>query len=416
MDSITGSIETISNSEGALPVAHIHRAELSSKKEDRTVVLQFDRGTIIVIFDGTALLYRPPPSHLRFQELAHASPRYDIPKKENADVLCCEVGGGQGGSFSGHSGSDLSTYAAESLPALTAERLREGVDVEVVLKETIEKFDRSLLRPVLDLFEESEDWSDDAWLDEAKILPVIGSKCEDESFRLGRRAALGCTALIVFLDQPRKNLWVASLGDSDAVCARREDGNTSPLFLSERHNCSNPAELERMHTEHPNEDHAVMYGEAVLGCLRVTRALGDHQLKVPLLMASRVMSYFYPGLLAPTDFENFSSYTPPYLFSTPAIRHHSVTPGDLFLLASDGLRDCMLSIADAERFPILIALANGEPDARLGHESIATQDGNNIAAHVIENVLFGTDDKKKARELRHGADRDDISLVVLSVE
>jgi hypothetical protein len=47
MDSVTGSTETVPD--GSLC---IHRAELQSKGEDRTVVLHFERGTIIAIFDG----------------------------------------------------------------------------------------------------------------------------------------------------------------------------------------------------------------------------------------------------------------------------------------------------------------------------------------------------------------------------
>lgn len=47
MDSVTGSTETVPD--GSLC---IHRAELQSKGEDRTVVMHFERGTIIAIFDG----------------------------------------------------------------------------------------------------------------------------------------------------------------------------------------------------------------------------------------------------------------------------------------------------------------------------------------------------------------------------
>ncbi|KAJ7454277.1 phosphatase 2C-like domain-containing protein [Mycena galericulata] len=353
MDSITSSIETAA--EGSFHVAHIHLAELQKKNEDRTAVIHFER----------------------------------------------------------HCGSELATYAAETLPVLLAKRLGNRLDVEVVLKETIEEFDRSLLLPVLELFKEDEDWSDESWLDfDQEVLPVIGCDQEDESFRLGRRAAAGCTALLAFLDQARTNLWVASLGDCDAVCMRREDPKLTPIFLSERHNCSNPAELVRMHAEHPNEEHAVVY-DAVLGCLRVTRALGDHQLKVPLLMASRVMPYFHPSLLNPDDFETFPKYTPPYISSTPEIRCHSIAPGDLFLFASDGLRD-MLTVPDADKFPILISLVRGESDARLGHECVEARDGDNLATRVIQNLLFGVD--PKAKQLIHPNDRDDISLVVLRIE
>ncbi|KAJ7182448.1 phosphatase 2C-like domain-containing protein [Mycena crocata] len=366
MDSIVGTIRTISNTSPT--VAHIHRAELQKKKEDRTVVLHFKRGTIIAIFDG-------------------------------------------------HCGRDLAKYAAKTLPPLLAKRLRHGVDVEAVLKETIEEFDRSLLSPVLNLFEEDEDWEHPDWSDEVNVVfPIIGYDYTYKSFRLGRRAAVGCTALIAFLDKPLANLWVASLGDSDAVCSRRDDDG-APIFLSERHNCSNPAELERMRNEHPNEDHAVKDGDAVLEALRITRALGDHQLKVPLLMASRIMSCFYPCLIGPENFETFNSYTPPYLSSIPAIRHHTVASGDLFLFASDGLRDELpRAIPDMEQSSLLVGLAKGRPDARLGHECITPDDADNVASRVIANVVFGMDEEKKAERLAYTADRDDISLVVLRIE
>ncbi|KAJ7087106.1 hypothetical protein C8R44DRAFT_900745 [Mycena epipterygia] len=202
------------------------------------------------------------------------------------------------------------------------------------MKDTIEEFDRSLLLPVVALFDEGEDWSDPAWLDTAKeVYPRIGYSSEsvDEHYVAGMRATVGSTALIAFLDHERKNLWVASLGDCDAVCGRRKDNKWTSFFLSERHNCNNPDEVQRLHREHPNEDHVVQ-DDSLLGTLRITR---------------------------------------------------------------DGLQD-VLRFPEEQKFNVVVSMANGEHDVSLGHECIPAQAGDNVAQRVIENVLFGTDAGKKS--------------------
>ncbi|KAJ7920695.1 phosphatase 2C-like domain-containing protein [Mycena leptocephala] len=306
---------------------------------------------------------------------------------------------------------------------LLSERLSNDVNVEAVMKNTIEEFDRSLLLPVLASFDEGEDWSDSKWLDtEKEIYPRIGyySKDEDERYAAGIRATVGSTALIAFLDQLQKHLWVASLGDCDAVCGRRMEAKWTPLFLSERHNVNNPDEVQRLRREHPNETQVVQE-DSVLGTLRVTRALGDHQLKAPFLMAARPLPHFPPARLEPEEILawGLGSWTPPYIFSTPAIHHHDVLLGDMFLFASDGLQDG-LRVPDAHKFDIILSLANGEHDigvARaLGHACVAAREGDNVAQRVIENVLFGTDAKKSARELDKRKYRDDISPIVATLQ
>jgi hypothetical protein len=91
----------------------------------------------------------------------------------------------------------------------------------------------------------------------------------------------------------------------------------------------------------------------------------------------------------------------------------------MFLFASDGLQDG-LRVPDAQKFDIILALANGEHDigvARaLGHACVAAREGDNVAQRVIENVLFGSDAKKRARELDKRTYRDDISLVVVTLQ
>lgn len=49
-----------------------------------------------------------------------------------------------------------------------------------------------------------------------------------------------------------------------------EDGKLTPLIMSERHNCDNVKEVERLLAEHPNEENVILHG-AVLSVVRITR-------------------------------------------------------------------------------------------------------------------------------------------------
>ncbi|KAJ6624085.1 phosphatase 2C-like domain-containing protein [Mycena sp. CBHHK59/15] len=348
----------------------IHQATLQTKNEDRTAVFQFEHGTIIAIFDG-------------------------------------------------HYSSELSEFASKTLPLMLSERIEENVDVEAVMTQTIEEFDRSLLSKVTELFDPDEDWSGERWLDRGNIHEVIGYGQQDVQFRAGRRAIVGATALIGFIDKEREQLWVASLGDSDAVCGRMKNGKWIPTILSDRHNCKNMKEVDRLGREHPNEQNLVV-GNRILGLLAVTRALGDHQFKAPFFLASRVMSYFYPSYILDIAFEDWERdghLNPPYLSSTPVVCRHDLLPGDMLVFASDGLRDSMdPQIPEADRWDIIISLANGADHVQLGHPCIQPMDGDNAAERVIKNVLFGTDIEKMAKELDDACERDDISVVVVNFE
>ncbi|KAJ6553863.1 phosphatase 2C-like domain-containing protein [Mycena sp. CBHHK59/15] len=378
------SARTIETMAETLPLGiHVHRAELQTKNEDRSCVLRFEHGTILAIFDG-------------------------------------------------HHTSELSDFASKTLPLMLSHRIREDVDVEAVMKDTIEEFDSSLLAEVTRLFNPGEDFSDPRWLDrDENIHPVIGGYTKEEpQFKAGRRAVVGTTALIAFIDKEATRIWVTSLGDSDAgavfyildsdhgspraVLGRQKDGKWTSTLLSARHNCSNPEEVERLSREHPNEQNLVVWGR-VSGALAVTRALGDHQLKAPRLLASRVLMYFYPSPIPPLMFEKWErdgQRTPPYLSSSPTIVSHDISPGDVFVLASDGLRDS-LKAPDEDKLDVIIALATGGDHAQLTHRCIPAKDTDNIAERVIQNTLFGTDPEKMAMQLDKTCVRDDISVVVV---
>ncbi|KAJ6622037.1 phosphatase 2C-like domain-containing protein [Mycena sp. CBHHK59/15] len=347
----------------------VYQSALPTKDEDRTVVLAFEHGTMIAIFDG-------------------------------------------------HYSGELAEFASKRLPQLVAERFDPtAADVGQVITQILEDFDRSLVLKVTELFTPGEDWSDMHWADPGNVHDVVGYGNQHPQFREGRLAVVGTTVLIGIIDKEKKHIWVVSLGDSDAVCGRMQDGKLTPVIMSDRHNCRDANEVERLHAEHPGEENIVQ-GDRVLGLLAVTRALGDHQLKVrSRLLADRILSYLYPSPIPPVAFEDWDRnghLTPPYLSSSPTVRRHDLLPSDMLIFASDGLRDSMDRIPAADRWDIIISLANGEDHERLGHARIRPGYGDNAAELLIKNVLFGHDANKMAKELADPA-RDDISVVVVDL-
>ncbi|KAJ7865465.1 phosphatase 2C-like domain-containing protein [Mycena olivaceomarginata] len=348
----------------------VYQSALPTKGEDRTVILTFERGTMIAIFDG-------------------------------------------------HYSSELAEFAAQHLPHLVADRFDPtALDLDQAIVKIFQAFDQSLVSRVTELFPPDEDWSGSRWEDPSNVHDVVGYSKDDPQFREGRLAVVGTTVLIGIIDKEKKAIWVVSLGDSDAaVCGRMQSGKMIPVIMSDRHNCENEKEVKRLLEEHPGEEKIVQNGR-VLGLLAVTRALGDHQLKVrSRFLADRILSYFYPSPIPPVAFQDWNRHghlTPPYLSSSPSIQRYDLLPGDILVFASDGLRDSMDRVPPADRWDIIMALANGEDDERLGHQRIRPECAGNTAELLIKNVLFGNDVVKMAKELADPA-RDDISVVVVDL-
>ncbi|KAJ7031268.1 phosphatase 2C-like domain-containing protein [Mycena alexandri] len=346
----------------------IFQSVLPTKDEDRLVVLEFEHGTMIGVFDG-------------------------------------------------HYSDELAEFASERLPRLIAEKFDPTApDVDQVITQIFEDFDRSLILKVTELFEPGEDWTGEHWTDPGNIFEVVGYSKKDPKFAGARLAVVGTTVLLGIIDKSKKQVWVVSLGDSDAVCGRMQDGKLTPILMNDRHNCTDAKEVEKFLADHPGEQGLIKWNR-VLGLLAITRALGDHQFKVQSRpLASRIMMYLYPSPAIPFDeWDKNGNTTPPYLSSSPAIRRFDLLPGDMFVFASDGLRDSMNQVPETERWDILMALVNGESRERqLGYGRVHASPEDNPAELLIRNMLFGDDSDKMAKELAD-SDRDDISVVVVDL-
>jgi len=88
----------------------------------------------------------------------------------------------------------------------------------------------------------------------------------------------GCTACVCLLQEERhaKVIYTAHLGDSRAVMAR--GGNATRLTSMTDHKATDPLEAKRV-----IEAGGQIFNDRVNGMLAMTRALGDHVLKMPIL-------------------------------------------------------------------------------------------------------------------------------------
>merc|ERR1719215_1611214 len=122
----------------------------------------------------------------------------------------------------------------------------------------------------------------------------------------------GCTACVCVLQEERHSrvVYTAHLGDSRAVLSR--GGFATRLTSVSDHKATDPLEAKRV-----VEAGGQIINDRVNGMLAMTRALGDHQLKMPIL---------------PND----------VVSNVPDISSTDVGPHDSFvMLACDGVWDVM---------------------------------------------------------------------------
>lgn len=155
-------------------------------------------------------------------------------------------------------------------------------------------------------------------------------------------AFAGSTACVAHVGP--EGVHVANAGDCRAVLGIQEDdGSWNALPLTQDHNTTNAAELERVWSQHPaSERQTVIVDDRLLGVLMPLRAFGDVRFKWSRELQQSVLEN------GDSDLEALNLYqytppnylTPPYLDATPEVTHHRLRPKDRFLiLASDGLWD-----------------------------------------------------------------------------
>ncbi|KAJ4485296.1 protein serine threonine phosphatase 2C [Lentinula aciculospora] len=306
------------------------------------------------------------------------------PEKHSQDRLVVEQWDlGERGSwrfravFDGHANGDETVdYVFSSLPSkvkssLSALPVSHCTDVETVsslLQETISAIDDSIKQGVLELFPSSdyiERLSDDeirtivndhsisndtGHMAEVTVPSPTGPTALANKY-VGRgwnnikvtRAMRGTTVLIVLIG-PDGGMWTASLGDCQAVLGQKKNLNWTTTILSANHNASEPSEVARLKTEHPGEEEDVVVKNRVLSLIAVTRAIGDHQFKLPGIYTKRVFALTIPGMNRPeyhTQIIVDRNFTPPYVSGIPEVKYIKLEDDvqSCLFMCSDGLLD-----------------------------------------------------------------------------
>ncbi|KAF8523957.1 phosphatase 2C-like domain-containing protein [Hysterangium stoloniferum] len=347
------------------------------------------------------------------------------------------------GVFDGHYDARVSEYASKNLikevdvriSAVIAENPNTlGDAIPICLVDTIEKFDATLHRTMVEKMHamDPKPWSE--WTDD-DVPRFLGMKelGEDDPYPIMRRACAGSTVLIaVIISTSEHNLWVASLGDSEGYLGRIVNNRWTTTPLNDLHNLHNAAEVQRLQEEHPGEDDLIVHYRTK-GEIGITRALGDAILKVPIDLAS-VLSKMWGCPIPPETTNRWAQqrHTPPYISSTPTIMNFPLKKGDMLVFCSDGLRSSLREkgVADQDVGNMIVSLAGMDLldagtlvsyENTIGHSFIPSEDINNIADKVIRNALFGLDNHRMAKETMATMNsisdyiRDDMSVVVVDI-
>ncbi|KAI3402299.2 PTC5 [Candida oxycetoniae] len=149
-------------------------------------------------------------------------------------------------------------------------------------------------------------------------------------------ALSGSCALLSFYDTNSKVLKVAVTGDSRAILGSFKNNHWTVRQLSIDQTGTNPTEVARIISEHPDEPKVIRNGR-VLGSLEPTRAFGDCRYKLPASIQERIYKQFF-GKRLPNHLSS-----PPYVTAEPVITSTKINPdnNEFLVMASDGLYEML---------------------------------------------------------------------------
>ncbi|PFH53553.1 hypothetical protein AMATHDRAFT_137417 [Amanita thiersii Skay4041] len=320
------------------------------------------------------------------------------------------------GVFDGHLGDVTVEHVAYHLPIIVRNFLQHALDGEKKLppalvsdlfSRSIIAFDDAIANDVLDLFgglENLDEFSD------AQIRAIINDQHNGgTNWKKTRLCMYGTTALVALVDPEHRNLWVANLGDCQAVLVAPKGSSGDDWdveVLTMNHNGDNDCEIERVRKLHPGESECVV-DRRVLGALAPFRCLGDVPFKQPPVFSRRILYNLFPGFHDTSPWEEFlvRNLTPPYITAEPEVIHRpldhrpvaisnseelneQVLPHFL-ILASDGFTD--LCGSQGEQVKLIKEWASNTCLESLsrGDEGVNNHDraSNNMAMRLLRRVL-----------------------------
>ncbi|KAI6113217.1 phosphatase 2C-like domain-containing protein [Pisolithus croceorrhizus] len=231
---------------------------------------------------------------------------------------------------------------------------------------------------------------------------------------ISARCTQGSTIILALSDPPKRNLWVANLGDSQAVLVQ-EGAGWAGTILNSIHNCDNPVELQRILREHPEERECI-WDKRVIGYLAPTRAVGDTWLKVPSTYTRRAFGKHNSNWISPTLVADYARriLSPPYVSNVPDTYHLTLDNDreTYLILCSDGLLDLYGSSGEQSSAQVLANKWAKIIGRSIGHSKKAT---GNLAFHLLRDAIGGSDVSLVSQNLTLEMDEkwmDDVTILV----
>ncbi|RPD63915.1 protein serine/threonine phosphatase 2C [Lentinus tigrinus ALCF2SS1-6] len=276
--------------------------------------------------------------------------------------------------------------------------------VSDTLKQSLESIDDTMISDFLALFPREADAL--TRLDPARARHLVNENGgESSGYRKTARAFGGTTALVTLVNPTRGHLWVANVGDCVAVLGEKDrSGKWRGRVVNSIHNGSNPGELDRIRSEHPEQADCV-WNNRVLGFLAPTRAIGDAWLKLPAIYAELVFKHLDADWFSAETVEPHVPRirTPPYLSNTPDVYHlefgaeagQGSAPQRALILCSDGLTDLYDGYSPQEMADEWIELIGRELNSSSGPNGART----NLALSLLREAIGGSDTQLVSRNL-----------------
>ncbi|KAF9793354.1 phosphatase 2C-like domain-containing protein [Thelephora terrestris] len=310
------------------------------------------------------------------------------------------------GVFDGHLGDLTVEHTAYHLPIIvkellsgsTPKRLQDPAEVSRILSEATTSFDRAIAGDIIKVFPGGMEAL--ANMPQSTIQNIINRNTDPQFLKKARLCMYGTTALVALVDPDHQNLWVANVGDCQAVFV----SPNGPLrwkseLLTSNHNCDNDAEVSRVVSEHPGEPECIL-DRRVLGALAPTRCIGDIPFKQPSEFTRKILYNIFPGYRDTSAWDKFldRNLSPPYITAEPEVTHRKLCPdtdNGFLILCSDGLADLWSNtFSDEQRM--------AEEWGRIVAE-VVNKEGlsgkTNLALKLLRHSIGGDDAKGVSRVL-----------------
>ncbi|KAG7827632.1 hypothetical protein KL942_003257 [Ogataea angusta] len=324
----TNSLSGISAQQNKQGIYLLSDAEVSRRLRQYEESYMVNRGKGVIRYDICQLPSNNPIEDDRSEKLVQVP----VQDRENNNARV-ETDWHFWSIFDGHAGWNTSAKLRDSLLDYVVNELDQAYkvsDKNLRLIPSSETIDRAIKQGFLKL-------------DDDIVNKNVQKLLENPSNKAGAAELLmpalsGSCALMSFYDTHSRNLKVAVTGDSRALLGSLDDHENkwTVRALSTDQTGSNPTEVAKLLSEHPNEPNVVRNGR-VLGSLEPTRAFGDARYKWAKDIQTRVANQFF-GRQLPANLK-----TPPYVTAEPVITTHEVSPAkhDFLVMASDGLYEML---------------------------------------------------------------------------